>query len=74
MSSRVKYPRHHGSPYDRGGVDRWYDRQPNPHCFKGPQGGPHGGTVKVTEEGMTPEEIEAYNAGYEEGEQGKVWD
>lgn len=58
----------HGSPFDRGGADSYYDRRSNPHKI-----------ISATEEGtgrqyfkviydLTEEEIEAYNAGYDENE------
>lgn len=59
-----KYDERHGGPYDRGGADSYYRRGYNPHYFVG-------GTYmseKVTKMDMTPEEIEAYTAGYEDNE------
>ena len=57
----------HGSPFDRGGADFWYRRQPEPHYW--PEGTYHGD--KVTEDCMSDVEIAAYNAGYDEAyEQG----
>ena len=61
------YERWHGSPYDRGSADAYYGRGKNPHkypngTYKGPA---------VTD--LTPEEIKAYNAGYEEETDRKDW-
>lgn len=67
----TKYDQSHGSPYDRGRADSWYRRPSSPH--KWPEGTGRG--EKVTD--LTPEEIEAYEAGYEDNErQGdhKEWD
>ena len=54
----------HGSPFDRGGADFWYHRQPEPHYW--PEGTYRG--VKVTEDSMSDVEIAAYLAGYAEAE------
>lgn len=60
----TKYDTRHGGPFKRGGADFWYHRPPMPHYFlKGTYSSP-----MVTEEDMTPAEIEAYNAGYAEAE------
>jgi hypothetical protein len=70
-SDREKYDESHGSPFDRGSADSWYSRAKNPH--KGGVGGDSGPRI----EKLTPEEIEAYNAGYEWNEQfggKKDWD
>ncbi len=66
---KIKYPDYHGSPYDRGGADSYYRRSYDPHHYGGPQGGPHGGTVKIYMIDMTPEEITAYTAGYRDNEE-----
>jgi hypothetical protein len=54
----------HGSPYDRGGADSWYGREPKPHWY--PNG--TGSEPRITERDMTPDEIAAYWAGYEDNE------
>jgi len=64
-----KYRKGYGSPFDRGGADSYYHRPRNPHKI-----------VSETEEvtgrqffkeiiDLTPEEVEAYNAGYEDNEE-----
>lgn len=59
MNDKKKYTRKHGSPYDRGSADRYYGRAKRPHKWLDACG--------WKEELLTdPEEIEAYNAGYEE--------
>lgn len=60
----MKYDERHGGAYDRGAADSYYRRGYRPHYFKG-------GTYmseEVTEEQMTPEEIAAYKAGYDDNE------
>ena len=63
-----EYSKGYGSPFDRGGADSYYHRRPKPHKI-----------ISETEEGtgrqyfkvvydLTEEEVEAYNAGYEDNE------
>lgn len=54
----------HGGPYDRGSADSYYHRPRKPHYW--PEGTLKG--TEVTEDLMTNEEIEAYNAGYDYNE------
>lgn len=56
---------YYGGPFDRGGADYWYWRPPVPH--KWPEGTLKGERVEAKD--MTPEEIEAYHAGYEKARQ-----
>lgn len=49
---------YHGGPYDRGGCDSYYRRPPNPHK--------RGGFNRITT--LTPEEVAAYWAGYNDNE------
>lgn len=60
----MKYNERHGGPYDRGAADSYYGRQFRPHYFLGGTGT----SDEVLEEEMTPEEIEAYTAGFEDNE------
>jgi len=53
----------HGSLYDRGSADSYYDRSPNPHY--GGVGGDSGDRVAVTDE----ESVAEYMAGYRYNEQ-----
>lgn len=62
--SRDKYDTSHGSPFDRGSADSYYHRPRSPH--KGGSGGAMGWTAIVD---LTPEEVEAYNAGYDWNEE-----
>ena len=64
-----KYDERHGGPYDRGGADSYYGRPRNPHYYKGATGM----SERVTQSNMTPDEIEAYNAGYERNTDFKDW-
>ena len=69
--TKDQYDQSHGSPFDRGSADSWYSRPFSPH--KWPEGTYKG--EKVTD--LTPEEVEAYRAGYEWNEQfggKKSWD
>jgi hypothetical protein len=50
----------HGSPYDRGGADRYYGRPHNPHRID--YIGGRGYTVKT--EDLSPQEISEYNVGW----------
>jgi hypothetical protein len=59
-----KFDTRHGGPFDRGGADYWYNRGYEPHYYTG-------GTYtsdRVEKDGMTPEELAAYRAGYCEAE------
>ena len=62
MSNR--YPDYHGGPYDRGAADSWYRRDKDPHCW--PRGTGHGERVEADE--LSPLQLEAYHAGYDENE------
>ena len=60
----MKYDKRHGGPFDRGSADSYYQRGRNPHYFVG-------GTYsspEITVDKMTQEEIDAYNAGYDDNE------
>lgn len=63
------YDRTHGSPYDRGSADYYYGRPHNPHWY--PEGSYRG--KRIEEADMTVEEIQAYDAGYEEETERKNW-
>lgn len=59
-----KYDDRHGGPWDRGSADSYYRRERSPHYFKGGTGM----SPLVEQKDMTPEEIEAYNAGFDQNE------
>ena len=61
------YDMSHGSPYDRGHADAYYGRARDPHKY--PDGTYNGD--KITD--LTPEELEAYNAGYDDCDDRKDW-
>jgi len=63
------YDKTHGSPYDRGSADAYYGRPHNPHWY--PEGSYRG--KRIEEVDMTVEEIQAYDAGYEEETERKNW-
>jgi hypothetical protein len=54
----------HGSPYDRGMADSYYSRSRLPHYFVGDT---HR-SRRVDRWEMTPDEVEAYHAGYDDNE------
>ena len=58
------YDTRHGSPFDRGSADSYYNRGECPHYYEGDTGT----SRRITEEDMTEEEVEAYYAGYNENE------
>lgn len=60
----MQYDKRHGGPYDRGSADSYYGRPRRPHYFAGATYS----TPEVTEEDMTPDEISAYNQGYDDNE------
>ena len=64
-----KYDQRYGSPYDRGSCDAYYWRPRDPHYYVGDSFS----SPLVTKDQMTPEEIEAYNAGYDETIDRKDW-
>jgi hypothetical protein len=59
-----------GSPFDRGSADKYYGRNASPHKIEYMQGG---GAKRIPKENLTPEEIEAYMAGYEGEQERKDW-
>jgi hypothetical protein len=69
----IKYDTAHGSAFDRGSADSYYSRGRNPHLY------PNGtyNEPRIPEDMMSPEEIEAYHAGYDYNDQfgdKKSWD
>ena len=56
--------RGHGSPFDRGSADSYYQRAYDPHYW--PQGTGHGD--RVCNWDMTKAQIKEYFAGYKENE------
>jgi hypothetical protein len=60
-----RYDQAHGGAFDRGAADSWYSRGRNPHMY--PNG--TGNLPKIEMSLMSPEEIEAYHAGYDWNEE-----
>lgn len=61
---KTKYDTRHGGPYDRGSADSYYRRRREPHYFVGATYQ----SPKIDESNMTREEIDAYNAGFDDNE------
>jgi hypothetical protein len=59
------YDSSHGSPFDRGSADSYYGRARMPH--RGGVGGDSGPRIEMSL--LSPEEINAYHAGYDWNEQ-----
>jgi len=73
LETRNNYDTTHGSPFDRGSADSWYHRPRDPHWY--PEGTGNG--ERIGRDQMTPEQIQAYLAGYQYNEQfggKKEWD
>ena len=69
--TRKQYDERHGGPFDRGSADSYYGRPRRPHYYVGGTG-----TSDLVED-LTPQEIQAYLAGYQWNEQfgdKKCWD
>lgn len=64
IAARTKYDTRHGGPYDRGSADSYYGRVFSPHYYKKDTGS----SERVEYDHMTPEEIEAYTAGWDDNE------
>jgi hypothetical protein len=61
-NSKYAQYEYHGGPYDRGAADSYYGRPRKPHKY--PRG-----TYNCPEVlDLTPEELEAYHAGYDDNE------
>jgi hypothetical protein len=60
----TKHDERHGGPWDRGSADSYYRRAFRPHYYVGDTGT----SQLVPEHQMTPEEIEAYRAGWNDNE------
>jgi len=73
METRKNYDERHGGAFDRGAADSWYSRPRNPHFYIGDTGT----SPRIDEAQMTPQEVQAYLAGYQWNEQfggKKSWD
>lgn len=63
------YQKGHGSPFDRGGADSYYHRPRKPHKIIASTEEVTGRQFFEEVTDLTPEEVEAYNAGYDENEE-----
>lgn len=68
-SIMTEYDEIHGGPFDRGSADSYYRRPPEPHYY--PQGTYTG--PRIEEHQMTPEQIKAYCAGFDDNEANGVY-
>jgi hypothetical protein len=64
IKGQTRYDERHGGPYDRGTADSYYDRDYWPHYFVGDT---HN-SRRVDMAQMSPAEIAAYTAGYNDNE------
>jgi len=64
IREHIVFETRHGSPYDRGSADSYYRRGYTPHYYKGDTGT----SERVNLKDMTPDEIVAYTAGYNDNE------
>jgi hypothetical protein len=60
----IVFETRHGSPYDRGMADSYYKRGFNPHYFVGDSYN----SPRIEWAQMTPDEVVAYHAGYDDNE------
>jgi hypothetical protein len=65
IREHIVFETRHGSPYDRGMADSYYRRGYTPHYYKGDTGT----SERVNLKDMTPDEIVAYTAGYNDNEE-----
>jgi hypothetical protein len=61
----MEHDKRHGGPWDRGSADSYYGRPRDPHYY--PAGTGKGERIGAA--GMTPAEIAAYHAGYDDNEE-----
>ena len=59
------YDERHGGPYDRGMADSHYGRPRQPHYYVGDTYK----TPRISGKDLTPNEVEAYHAGYDDNEE-----
>jgi hypothetical protein len=65
IREHIEIDTQHGSPYDRGSADSYYGRPRQPHYY--PNG--TGNEPRVNYKNMTPDEVVAYHAGYDDNEE-----
>ena len=64
VREHIEIDTRHGGPYDRGMADSYYRRGAVPHYYVGATGS----SPRVNYKDMTPDEVEAYHAGYRDNE------
>ena len=65
VREHIEIDARHGGPYDRGMADSYYRRASNPHYYQGDTKA----SPRVAYKDMTPDEVEAYYAGYRDNEE-----
>ena len=65
IREHIQIDTRHGGPYDRGSADSYYGRPRIPHMYAGDTAT----SLRIEMAAMTPDEIEAYNAGYDDNEE-----
>ena len=64
IREHILIDRRHGGAYDRGSADSYYGRPRNPHMYAGDTGT----SPRIPYDAMTPDEVVAYHAGYDDNE------
>ncbi len=73
IREHIVFETRHGGPYDRGSADSYYSRPRIPHYYAGATMQ----SPRIPESAMTPDEIVAYHAGYDDNEENgdkKQWE
>jgi hypothetical protein len=65
FETRKNYDERHGGAFDRGSADSHYGRPRNPHMFVGATYD----SDRIDQSQMSPQEVQAYLAGYQWNEQ-----
>jgi hypothetical protein len=65
IREHIEMDTRHGGPYDRGMADSYYRRDYNPHYYLGDTKA----SGRVILKDMTPDEIVAYTAGFNDNEE-----
>ena len=65
IREHIETDRRHGGPYDRGSADSYYRRGRQPHYYMADTDS----SPRVDYQDMTADEVEVYNAGYDDNEE-----
>jgi hypothetical protein len=65
VREHIEIDTRHGGPYDRGSADSYYRRGRTPHYYLGNTSS----SPRITQADMTPDEIVAYHAGFDDNEE-----